>query len=253
MKPDAAFQAKMKSWSRFVESFRELRQDELKPGTTWGVTYQSFLIDTPHYLKWLVRQLKDRSGVPVERVPTLRHFHDVFREPYNASLAFNCTGLASGSIPGIADSAMYPIRGQVVVVKDVSDVGATIMRHSPSSITYIIPRPYTNSVVLGGCYQERNGSGDSLGEESASILERTNALHPNLTLGRGVEHFDVMREAVGLRPGRDGGARIEREIVHVGGKKKTIVHNYGAAGVGYQSSYGMAKAAVQAAMPTSKL
>lgn len=44
----------------------------------------------------------------------------------------------------------------------------------------------------------------------------------------------------GLRPSREGGARVEREKVQVGGKIRALVHNYGAGGTGFQAGYGMA-------------
>lgn len=51
----------------------------------------------------------------------------------------------------------------------------------------------------------------------------------------------------GLRPSREGGARIERDELLVGGKKRAVVHNYGAGGTGFQAGYGMALDAVDAA------
>jgi len=52
--------------------------------------------------------------------------------------------------------------------------------------------------------------------------------------------LDIVRVGVGLRPYRNGGARIELE--NINGVK--VVHNYGAGGFGYQASYGMATYAV---------
>lgn len=54
-------------------------------------------------------------------------------------------------------------------------------------------------------------------------------------------NLDVIRHAVGLRPVREKGNRIERELLGTG---LWVVHNYGAGGAGYQSSYGCAQAAV---------
>jgi D-amino-acid oxidase len=45
---------------------------------------------------------------------------------------------------------------------------------------------------------------------------------------------------VGLRPVREGGTRVEKERIGA----TWVVHNYGAGGAGYQSSYGCAQAAV---------
>lgn len=63
---------------------------------------------------------------------------------------------------------------------------------------------------------------------------------PQLTGGREVEHLDIIRHGVGLRPVRRQGVRIEKEKIG----DVTVVHNYGAGGAGYQSSYGCAQAAV---------
>ena len=61
----------------------------------------------------------------------------------------------------------------------------------------------------------------------------------------GIEALDVIRHEVGFRPHREGGPRIEKEVMddaHLGALK--VVHSYGASGFGYQSSYGMANTVV---------
>ena len=71
-------------------------------------------------------------------------------------------------------------------------------------------------------------------------MQRAVKLCPKLTNGRGIEHLDIIRHGVGLRPIREGGTRVEREVI----EDVAVVHNYGAGGAGYQSSYGCAQAAV---------
>lgn len=46
---------------------------------------------------------------------------------------------------------------------------------------------------------------------------------------------------VGLRPGRKGGVRVEREVL---GSGRRVVHAYGHAGAGYQNSVGCARKVV---------
>lgn len=70
-------------------------------------------------------------------------------------------------------------------------------------------------------------------------MTRAVAACPALTGGKGIEALDVIRHGVGLRPVREKGTRIEKE--KIGGI--WVVHNYGAGGAGYQSSYGCAQAA----------
>lgn len=48
---------------------------------------------------------------------------------------------------------------------------------------------------------------------------------------------------------RKGGARLEKEVID----GFTVVHNYGAGGAGYQSSWGMAKDAVELLADRSRL
>jgi D-amino-acid oxidase len=62
-----------------------------------------------------------------------------------------------------------------------------------------------------------------------------------------LEDLKVIRHGLGLRPSRKGGARVERQAMD----GKTVVHNYGAGGAGYQASWGMAKEAVDLLLQTS--
>ena len=48
---------------------------------------------------------------------------------------------------------------------------------------------------------------------------------------------------------REGGARVARDSIVVGGVSKPLVYNYGAGGTGFQAGYGMALDAVRAAEP----
>lgn len=72
-------------------------------------------------------------------------------------------------------------------------------------------------------------------------MKRCVDLVPALTNGGGIEKLSIVRHGVGLRPVREDGPRVEKEIID--GVK--LVHEYGHGGFGYQSSYGSAKAAVK--------
>jgi len=82
-------------------------------------------------------------------------------------------------------------------------------------------------------------SGDTYKVESESILKRTKELLPIM----GDADVEVLAVASGLRPSREGGARVEAETYD----QKTIIHNYGAGGTGFQAGVGMAIDAVELA------
>lgn len=112
------------------------------------------------------------------------------------------------------------------------------MRHGKDYETYIIPRPKSDStVILGGYLQKGDSDGHVREHERQSILQRTGDLLPVLKNGE----TKILKVAVGFRPSRQGGARVEREDIHAG---QTVVHNYGAGGTGYQAGMGMAQDAV---------
>jgi hypothetical protein len=52
--------------------------------------------------------------------------------------------------------------------------------------------------------------------------------------GQGVEGLSVIRHAVGLRPLRYGGVRLESEVID----GVNVVHNYGACGFGCKHLFG---------------
>jgi D-amino-acid oxidase len=85
-------------------------------------------------------------------------------------------------------------------------------------------------------------TGDTFAHEADSIWQRTTTLEPSLN----TPETEVLATFAGLRPGRQGGARIEM-VEH--DKGRIVVHNYGAGGTGYQAGLGMAMEAVGLALP----
>ena len=96
--------------------------------------------------------------------------------------------------------------------------------------------------ILGGCYQKGNWSPEIDPNLANRIMKRCVEICPELTGGKGVEGLDVIRHAVGLRPVRREGIRVEAEQLD----SITVIHNYGHGGSGYQTSYGCAKAVLGA-------
>lgn len=83
-------------------------------------------------------------------------------------------------------------------------------------------------------------------EESESIVKRTSELLPSLMLNGQME---IIRAAVGRRPSREGGARVEQERMS---PDRLVVHNYGAGGTGFQAGMGLAVDAVDLAAESLK-
>ena len=82
-----------------------------------------------------------------------------------------------------------------------------------------------------------HSTSDTFAHESESIVERTTTLLPELKTGG----MEVLAAFSGLRPSREGGARVEREELQLeDGRNGVLVHNYGAGGTGFQAGLGMA-------------
>jgi D-amino-acid oxidase len=65
------------------------------------------------------------------------------------------------------------------------------------------------------------------------MMKRAVELNPTLADGKGIEGLSIIRHAVGLRPYREGGVRLEKQKMD----GVWVVHNYGHSGYGYQVSY----------------
>ena len=162
-------------------------------------------------------------------------------------LVLNCTGLGSAKLGGVTDSKVVPARGQIVVVRNEYTGGRGRMLSfsgtddGDDEACYIMTRAAGGGTVLGGCYQKGSWESQPDPNLAVRIMKRAVAACPELTGGKGIEALDVVRHGVGLRPVREGGTRVEME--KIGGV--WVVHNYGAGGAGYQSSYGCARAAVR--------
>ncbi|EGV63455.1 D-aspartate oxidase [Yamadazyma tenuis] len=230
---------KIKSIASYLDEYRVLAPHELK-GAAFGIRFRSFSFNCPVFLVNLKKYLQTK-GVQFKR-QKLERLEDAFGD--GVEVVFNCTGLGAFSLKGVDDKAVYPVRGQVLLVK-APHITENTMRWGKDYATYLIKRPYSNDqLILGGYIHKGNWSTDVLSEQTRDILERTSELIPELfsknPRGPRADDLEILRGAAGLRPGRDGGVRIEREKVY----GKTVIHNYGAGGYGFQAGLGMGRDAV---------
>ena len=146
----------------------------------------------------------------------------------------NATGLGAREL--LPDEKLFSTRGQTLVVRGEATAARTF--EGISSIRYVIPRPYSGTSILGGTKQAYDSSTEVDDQTTKEILEGCKALAPELLDTNG--EFEVLKVNVGLRPSREGGARLEKEVVG----EKWVVHAYGHSGAGYQNSVGVARKVV---------
>ncbi|ODQ64369.1 D-amino acid oxidase [Nadsonia fulvescens var. elongata DSM 6958] len=234
---------KIDSLMSYIPDLCIIPKSDLIPGTVFGVKYTTYNFNCPRFLEFLYRHLQSQ-GVTFLR-KKLAHISEAWISPCTKTV-YNCSGIGARHLPGIEDQKVYPTRGQIAIVR-APEVQENRMRWGIDYATYIIPRPNSNgNVVLGGFLQKGNWSSDTYSYEREDIFERTAALMPELK----TKIKEVLREAAGLRPSREGGVRIEREDLSDG---RVIIHNYGASGTGYQSGFGMSMRAINLATNQSKL
>ncbi|KAK7734224.1 D-amino acid oxidase [Cytospora paraplurivora] len=244
-------------YSTFLDH-RKLRADELPAGMAYGHEVGSVCINTAIYLPWLVGQCR-RHGVVLKRA-SLGHISEAAAAAAAAQLGrhddhstggqknagiiiVNCTGVMASRLGGVMDARVTPARGQVVVVRNESPVMyvTSSTDDGPEELAYTMTRAAGGGTVLGGTYQKGNWDANPDPNVATRIMQRVVKAFPEITGGKGVEGLDVIRHGVGLRPYREGGVRLEREVID----GTWVVHNYGHAGWGYQGSYGTAERAVE--------
>ncbi|CEJ53846.1 hypothetical protein PMG11_00186 [Penicillium brasilianum] len=228
----------------FVLNFQNLPRDQLPPGIDNAQRFTSVCINTAIYLPWLVSQCM-KNGCVFKRA-VLKHISEAAETHHSgkkANVVVNCTGLASRTLGGVADDQVYPVRGQIMIVRNDPGSMTSISGSDDGGdeVSYIFPRAAGGGTVIGGTYQKNNW--DPLPDPNFAnrIMQRALKLDPRLVKeGQGVEGLDIVRHGVGLRPARTDGPRIEKD--QVDGVK--VVHNYGHGGFGYQVSFSCAEKAV---------
>lgn len=246
-------------WYRELFSdFRELGPDELPAGIASGCEFGSVCINTMLYLPWLLGQCR-ANGVVLRRgqvahvadAAGLSHHH----AGQKADVVINTTGLLASRLGGVADAAVHPLRGQVVVVRNEAPhmLAVSGTDDAPDEMCYAMTRASGGGTVLGGSAQRGQWESQPDANLAVRIMRRAVEMLPELVpAGAGIGGLDIIRHGVGLRPARDGGVRLEKERVAAGndaggggGGSAWVVHNYGHAGWGYQGSYGCAERVVE--------
>jgi len=232
-------------FQNIVPNYRRIPQSELKSGIDNAHAFTSVCFNTPVYLAWLLSQCL-KNGVVIKRA-VFKHLSDaahVHHSGRKADVIVNCTGLSSRFLGGVRDQSLYPGRGQVVLVRNESSCMASTSGtdDGDDEAAYVMTRAAGGGTILGGCMQVHSWDPNPDPNLAVRIMKRCIALSPELVKpGQGIEGLDIIRHGVGLRPMRKDGIRVEKEKID----GNWVVHNYGHAGCGYQTSFGCALTAVQ--------
>jgi len=233
-------------------------EDDLISGAACGISFTTLTIDTFKYLNYLLSCFL-ASGGTIAR-GTVQHINQVIegganalsdsRRPSHVDAVVVCTGLGARALGGIEDKAVYPIRGQTVLLRAPWIKDGKTMVEKNGLRTYTIPRK-SGDVIVGGTIDKDDWYPTPRPEITKDILNRVFILCPELAppevrAARKPNVEDllplILEEGCGLRPARAGGVRIEVEWFEDvrGNRQIPVVHNYGHGGFGYQSSIGSA-------------
>lgn len=234
-------------WYKDLTNLRELPKSELPEGIEFGTTYDGVVISTQVYLQYLSQKLLG-LGVPVLRVPTLQSVDDARKYHHSgqpADLVVNALGLLVSKLAGFDDDKEnYPVRGQVLIVRNTSKQKLSVSGFEgyPEDAFYLMPRK-EGGAIIGGCFSRNTRDGKEDPELTKRIIERALKYAPDLvdpSYKNNPTEIEIVRVGVGMRPFRESGPRVEADPA-----KPWLVHNYGAGAGGYQGSYGFANKVVE--------
>ena len=184
--------------------------------------FGTFTLNPTSFLQWLMGKAKERGCVMEER-----KIYSLDELTSSYDIVINCTGLSSYEL--VPDKSMYPVQGQLVLVK------APWIKHwvmypgtDSSHITYIFPRG--PDVILGTTHVNGNWNNSTNPDTTIDIIKRCQDLVPSLY---GAE---VVGSWAGLRPGRDT-IRLECCKDQIG---NLVIHCYGHKSSGVFLSWGCA-------------
>ena len=206
-------------WYReLLPFFQRLSKHEMRGGLISGYLMDVPMVAPPIYLERLHDQFVAAGGRLELR--TVESLEELARE---APLLVNCTGVGAREVAN--DDSVYPIRGQTLLT-DARGIRVGYM--DSSTVDHIFPR--ADGVLIGGVKVKGDWNRQLDPAISADIFKRVSKVEKRLAGAK------VLREFVGLRPGRDE-VRLEVEMLPNG---CSVIHNYGHAAVGYTLSWGCA-------------
>ncbi|KAJ5645870.1 hypothetical protein N7490_002242 [Penicillium lividum] len=225
--PDSAIWGKT-----VVAKFRELSRDEFPDNFYCGWSYETLVTDPTLHMPYLGKKVTEMGGKFIrQRVQSLQELFGMFPE---SKIFINASGLGSQTLTDVLDDRCFPERGQTVFLR--TDKCHTMYFRNGQEYTYVIPRPFSHGVVLGGVKQQDNLSPDVDLEIARDEIARAHRLAPHVVPEHPAE--EDISHIIGIRPSRRGGFRLDSEQRD----DRTILSAYGFGGGGYAFSYGIAHA-----------
>ena len=117
--------------------------DENPFGTPYARRFKTWQIDTGLYLQAMVEDFRAAGGTIIVR--DFQRLQDVLSLP--ESVVVNCSGLGSRDLFG--DEEIYPIKGQLTVLKPQSEINYVFIGGG----LYMMPR--SDGILLGGTFERR--------------------------------------------------------------------------------------------------
>ncbi|KAL9112596.1 MAG: hypothetical protein Q9227_003167 [Pyrenula ochraceoflavens] len=215
------------------DGFRVLEKDELPLEVRWGCEYASYCVNVPIYCSWLLWRFIASGGKVIKaRLGDAKEAFDIAKEDLgHVRIVVNCSGRNFDN-----DPSGFVIRGQTCLVR--TKYPKTVTRQNKDGTwVAIIPRPLNGGTIIGVSKEPHDLEDRPRAETRDLMLSKvkeqfTDLLEPG-------KDFEIIRDNVGRRPARQGGPRLEIEMLADGRRK--IVHGYGAGGRGYELSWGIAE------------
>ncbi|TFK46336.1 nucleotide-binding domain-containing protein [Heliocybe sulcata] len=211
-------------WKDFMPDYRIMDPSELPPDSNAkiGITYTSLVMTPSIYLTYLTSLLHASPNVTFVRKTVSSLDELLYLSP---DVIVNATGVGAGTLSPVNDPLVEPVRGQTIVIRQ-PEINHMTLR-SGIDYCYVIPRG-DGTAIIGGIKEHGKTSPEVDPEIRKDIAYRANQLDPRVPAT--VDALDVVRDIVGIRPGRKGGMRLEAEVLQLGPDKVgvPVVHAYGA-------------------------
>ncbi|KAK4132551.1 nucleotide-binding domain-containing protein [Trichocladium antarcticum] len=219
-----------------LPGFRLLPPSAFPPDgrVTWACTYDTWCVNPMVYAAFLLRRLALRGARLIHR--DLRSPAEAFTLSPPPAAVVNASG--TGLVPDPAAATVT--RGQTCLVAE--GCAATVTRqNADGSWVFCVPRGFDGGTVIGGTKERGDWRAAPDAAVRARMLDGFVATYPGI-LAPGRPRLTVVRDIVGRRPTRDGGPRVEGEVLDGAG---FVMHAYGLGGRGYELSWGVAEAVVE--------